>query len=188
MGIARMAELVDALDSKSCDCEVVSVRFRLRVLRPLRLHGAAFFINNQLHPMQSIFTDKQEQPTGEELQIFLGNTFQYWLEITAYTKSTLPSAAGGWYFSGATLGWSFRISDSRRVIIYLYPRAMFFTVTIVLNAQALEAVLASNVADSIKTALQAAPELPEGRSISLEVRNAEVAEDVKQLVKMKLRS
>lgn len=138
--------------------------------------------------MQSIFTDKQEQPTGEELQIFLGATFPYWLELTAYTKSSLPQAAGGWNFAGVNFGWGFRISDSRRVIIYLYPRAMFFTVTMVFNAAAQEAIMASNVADSIKAALQAAEDQPEGRSISLEVRNAEVAEDVKKLVGIKLGS
>ncbi len=179
-----MAELVDALDSKSCDCKVVSVRFRLRVLRPLRFNGAAFFI--KFTTMQSIFTDKQEQPTGEELQIFLGATFPYWLELTAFTKSSLPQAAGGWNFAGVNFGWGFRISDSRRVIIYLYPRAMFFTVTMVFNTTAQEAIMASNVADSIKEALQAAEEQPEGRSISLEVRKAEMSEDIKQLIAIKL--
>jgi hypothetical protein len=138
--------------------------------------------------MQSIFTDKDEQPTSEELQIFLGATFPYWLELAAFTKSTLPQAAGGWYFSGANFGWGFRISDSRRVIIYLYPRALFFTVTMVFNAKAQEAIAASSVADSIKTSLLAAEEQPEGRSISLEVRNPDVAANIKQLIEIKLAS
>ncbi len=138
--------------------------------------------------MQSIFTDKDEQPTSEELQIFLGATFPYWLELAAFTKSSLPQAAGGWNFAGVNFGWGFRISDSRRVIIYLYPRALFFTVTMVFNAKAQEAILSSTVADSLKTALQAAEEQPEGRSISLEVRNAEVAANIKQLIEIKLAS
>lgn len=138
--------------------------------------------------MQSIFTDKDEQPTSEELQIFLGATFPYWLELAAFTKSSLPQAAGGWNFAGVNFGWGFRVSDSRRVIIYLYPRALFFTVTMVFNAKAQEAILSSTVADSLKTALQAAEEQPEGRSISLEVRNAEVAANIKQLIEIKLAS
>lgn len=138
--------------------------------------------------MQSIFTEKEEQPTSEELQIFLGATFPYWLELAAFTKSSLPQAAGGWNFAGVNFGWGFRISDSRRVIIYLYPRAMFFTVTMMFNAKAAEAILASNVSDSIKQALQAAEEQPEGRSISLEVRKADTAADIKQLIEIKLAS
>ena len=136
--------------------------------------------------MQSVFTNKAQQPTSDELQTALAETFAYWLELAAFTKKAYPKASGGWHYASEKYGWSFRINDSKRALIYLLPRAGFFKVAMVFGQKATDQIMQSTIADSIKTELQNATPYAEGRGIRIEVNNAAVVEDIKLLVQVKL--
>ena len=136
--------------------------------------------------MQSLFTNKAAQPNGDDLERALGHTFPLWLELAAYAKTAYPKATGGWNFPGEKFGWSFRINDNKRALIYLLPRDNYFKVAFVFGQKATDAVLLSAVAESIKTELQNAKVYAEGRGIRIAVRDAEVLKDIKQLLRIKL--
>ena len=86
--------------------------------------------------MRSIFISKHEIPTSDSLKIALGNTFELWKNFEAFTFKNFPKAKAEWNFSGEKFGWSFRIKDSKRVIIYLLPRDNFFKAAFVFGPKA----------------------------------------------------
>lgn len=136
--------------------------------------------------MQSIFMDKGKKPGEAELKSALSKTFPYWKTIEEFTLKAEPSAKGDWHFSGAKFGWSFRISDKKRVIIYLLPRDGFFKAAFVFGGKAYEEIMASDVSDEIKNELKAAKPYAEGRGIRLEVKSKTTVRDIKKLIKIKV--
>ena len=138
--------------------------------------------------MQSLFTDKLQVPELQALQNGLGDTYPLWQELEAYTHSVYPAATNAWKHSGDKYGWGYRISDKKRVLIYLLPRDGFFRAAFVFGQKATDAVLASSVSAAIKEELLAAKVFAEGRGIRIEVRNGFQLADLKQLIAIKINS
>ena len=135
----------------------------------------------------SSFTDKGHEPTPQELAEKLGDSRQWWNEICAYVIDKYPKALPEWNFPGAKYGWSFRMRDKRRAIVYLLPREGFFKVAFVFGDKAVESILDSTVSTSIKERLQAARKYAEGRGIQLSIEEPNFLENIRLLVDMKLR-
>jgi hypothetical protein len=136
--------------------------------------------------MKSIFTQKSEMPTTAALQEALGETYVYWQTFAAHTQKLYPEATEGWTFTSEKFGWSYRIKDKKRVIIYLLPRDKFFKVAFVLGQKATDILLKSTISESIKTELQAAKVYAEGRGIRLEIKDNLLTEDILQLILIKI--
>lgn len=97
-----------------------------------------------------------------------------------------PGAIAKWNFPGKKYGWSFRIKDIKRAIIYLLPRERYFKVAFVFGQKATDAVLSSNISPAIKTPLDQARKYAEGRGISFAVKDEKNFADIKKLVDIKL--
>lgn len=138
--------------------------------------------------MKSIFTEKQTEPTETDLENVLGDTFSMWKELAAYTREMYPNALEKWHFSGEKYGWGFRISDSKRVLVYLLPRDRFFKVAFVFGQKATDVILKSTISETIKTELMEAKAYAEGRGIRIEVRDTKQIDDLKTLIHVKITS
>lgn len=135
---------------------------------------------------KSIFIDKNIIPDAENLKEALGNMFKYWQEIENYVFSKYPAAGTEWKFPGEKHGWSYRIKDKKRVIVYLLPREGFFKTALVFGEKATNAVMASNVAENIKAELAAAKAYAEGRGIRIDIKEGAILTDIKTLIDIKL--
>jgi len=136
--------------------------------------------------MPSYFTDKKFIPTNQDLKKTLGSTFSIWESLVDTTKTLYPKAIEEWNFPGEKYGWSFRIKDKKRVIIYLLPQDKFFKVSLVVGQKATEIILNSTIADDIKTALRNTKVYAEGRGIRIDVKNKSPLKDIQELIKIKL--
>lgn len=136
--------------------------------------------------MKSIFTQKSEIPTSVQLQEALGETYVYWQTFAEHTKKLYPEATEEWYFASEKFGWSFRIKDKKRIIIYLLPRDKFFKIAFVFDQKATDFILESSIAKSIKTELQAAKVYAEGRGIRIDIKEAKTTEDILKLIAIKI--
>jgi hypothetical protein len=136
--------------------------------------------------MKSVFINKNEKPTTEELKKALGEMVAIWDDFVAFTHVNDPSSSDEWNFSGEKFGWSFRIKDKKRVIIYLLPRDKFFKVAFVFGQKATDQILESDVSDEIKAELKAAKVYAEGRGIRIEIRDNSKVEDIRKLIKYKI--
>ena len=134
----------------------------------------------------SIFQDKAETPTNKDLGKNIGSTYSLWLEIQKYVYQQYPNGKEDWNFPGKNYGWSFRIKDKKRAIIYFLPRENYFKVAFVFGQKALDQILETNIADSIKNDLLSAKKYAEGRGVRIDVKNKNVIPDIQKLIEIKL--
>ena len=134
----------------------------------------------------SIFTDKTKIPTFDELISPLGTTYDLWMKIREVTLNLYPNGKEEWNYPGKKYGWSFRIKDKKRAILYFLPREGYFKVGFVYGQKGVDQVIASSVNESIKTDLLNAKKYAEGRGVIIEIRNESLLNDIKTLIEIKL--
>lgn len=134
----------------------------------------------------SIFTDKSKKPEEQALKNALGKSWDLWQEIVNIVYRKYPKAVSEWNFPGQKYGWSFRIKDKKRAIIYLLPRDQHFMVAFNFGQKAFEKIMESNISGEIKQSLENAQVYAEGREIRMEVKNEKILEDINLLIDIKL--
>jgi hypothetical protein len=132
----------------------------------------------------SIFLNRDSIPTTDELNKALGDTYHFWQVIKDYVHLQYPKAIDEWNCSKN--GWSFRIKDKKRAIIYFLPRNRYFKVAFVFGQKATDAIMQSDILEEIKKELNAARVYAEGRGIRIDIKNEKVINDVKKLITVKL--
>ena len=125
-------------------------------------------------------------PVDEDLHIALGNSYEIWQQLTGYVHLKYPAAIDMWNYSGDKYGWSFRIKDKKRVIVYLLPRDRFFKVVMVFGQKATDIIMNSPVNQAIKKELASAKVYVEGRGIRLDILNETILNDLKTLIDIKI--
>ena len=135
---------------------------------------------------KSIFTDKNRIPDSHDLHDALGNIYNSWQLIRDYVHLKYPKALDEWNYSGDKYGWSFRIKDKKRAILYFLPRENYFKVAFVFGQKATEIIMKSLVSDSIKVDLDSARVYAEGRGIRIDIKDELVINDIKELINIKL--
>lgn len=134
----------------------------------------------------SIFIDKTVKPTDKDLVDKLDSKYELWKRIHDLVLSKYPKGLAEWNFPGKKYGWSFRIKDKKRAIIYLLPRDNYFKVAFVFGDKAVNEIMNSQISDDIKTELGKATKFAEGRGIRIEVQNDSIIPDIEQLINIKL--
>ncbi len=135
----------------------------------------------------SVFIDKSRIPDEQSLRLALGERFVLWTQIVEYTRNAYPAVIEEWNYPGAKYGWSFRMKDKKRAILYLLPRDGFFKVAFVFGAKAFGVIMAGGLPDSIKNELAAARVYAEGRGIRIDVHDNSILPDIFQLIGVKLK-
>ena len=152
-----------------------------RILTELTLN------NKNIQPMdKNIFTDKKSMPNDNILVAALGATYPLWILIREYAHLKYPKAIDEWNFPGEKYGWSFRVKDRKRAILYFLPREKFFKVSFVFGQKATDKIMESSISDGIKKDLEAARVYAEGRGIWIEVKSESVINDIKALIDIKI--
>ena len=134
--------------------------------------------------MISIFTDKNKLPNDNDLKKSLGETYELWQLIKDYVISKYPKGFDEW--SCSKYGWSLRMKDKKRTIIYLLPRDKFFKVAFVFGQKATDTIMKSQIANSIKTELDSAKVYAEGRGIRIDIKGKKIMCDIQELIDIKL--
>jgi hypothetical protein len=135
---------------------------------------------------KSCFTDKHSIPDEIQLTVVLGNMLRLWQSLHTYVHQKYPDALDEWNFPGEKYGWSFRIKDKKRAIIYFLPREKYFKVAFVFGQKATDTIMKSRISETIKTELQGAKVYAEGRGIRIDVTDESGIPDIKVLIDIKL--
>jgi hypothetical protein len=135
----------------------------------------------------SCFIDKNIVPNETELKNVLRNTFALWNEIRSFVIEKYPNAKEEWNYPGVKYGWSYKIKDSKRAIIYLLPRNNYFKVAFVFGMKATEEILNNSIDEAIKNELKLAKVYAEGRGIRIDIKNKAVLKDIYELIEIKLK-
>ena len=133
----------------------------------------------------SVFQDKTITPTDNDLVEKLDSTYKLWIQIQKFVLSKYPDGLSEWNYPGKKYGWSFRIKDKKRAIIYFLPRDKYFKVAFVFGKKATDIVMDSDILPEIKTELMQARKYAEGRGIRIDINNELRIPDIKKLIEIK---
>ncbi len=134
----------------------------------------------------SVFTEKKVIPDNESLCEALGKSHKLWNKIKDHVILKYPEALEDWNYPGVKYGWSFRMKDKKRAIIYLLPRDNFFKVAFVFGQKANDIIMESNICKEIKAELQCAKVYAEGRGIRIDIKNDGLINDIYTLIDIKI--
>lgn len=135
----------------------------------------------------SIFMDKLIVPNIDELKDKTGPLYPLWNELKDYIYSKYPEGREEWNFPGKKYGWSFRIKDKKRAIMYFLPREGYFKVAFVFGQKAYDVILKSDIHQSIKDDLINAKKYAEGRGVKIEIMSPDIIPDIRFLIGIKLK-
>ena len=133
---------------------------------------------------KSIFTEKSKKPTDKDLNRELGEFYKPWNDLKNYVYKKYPDAEEEWSFS--SFGWSYRIRDKKRVIIYIMPLNKYFKVSFVFGEKAVKNAFTSNINDAIKDIIKSAKVYGEGTGFRIDVKDKKLIPDIKKLVDIKI--
>lgn len=134
----------------------------------------------------SAFDDKSREPQEADLRRVLGRSRARWDELVAAIGADYPPLDRSWVFSGARWGWSLRLRQKKRTILYLTPCERHFVVGFALGEKAVRAAHAVPLPPALLAAIDAAPSYAEGRGVRMEVRTKKDVEAVRQLAAVKM--
>lgn len=125
-------------------------------------------------------------PTDKDLAEKLDSKYELWQRIHDLVLTKYPNGLAEWNYPGKKHGWSFRIKDKKRAIIYFLPRNRYFKVVFVFGDKAVNKIMESEISNYIKTEINQATKYAEGRGVSIDVKNDSVLFDIEQLIDIKL--
>lgn len=134
----------------------------------------------------SAFEDPAQPPSADELRQTLGSAAELWGALLQHAHLSCGSLFELWNHSGAKFGWSLRLRQKERVILYLTPQRGAFLVGLVLGERAAQSAEAGSLPPLALAALRGAPKYAEGRGIRLSVTSRATLEAVRALIAFKL--
>jgi len=134
----------------------------------------------------SAFDDKSKEPRAADLEKVLGRSSAHWFNLIEHAASEYPPLEELWNFAGTKWGWSLRLKQKKRTILYMTPGKKHFYVGFVLGEKAVKAAHDLDLPDAILDAIDQAPKYAEGRGIRIEVRTKKDLDKVKKLAAVKM--
>ena len=134
----------------------------------------------------SAFDDKSKKPATGDLKETLGRTHVHWDNLTAHIAAEFAPCDMTWNFAGAKWGWSLRLKQKKRTVLYMTPCRKHFLVGFALGGKAVRAAHEGGLPASVLKTIDEAPKYAEGRGVRLEIRNKKDLEAVKELAAIKM--
>ncbi|MFQ5980141.1 MAG: DUF3788 domain-containing protein [Candidatus Heimdallarchaeota archaeon] len=131
--------------------------------------------------------DKTHQPTDDEIVNYIGEgAAEAWLEIRQFLEKYydfVPETV----FYGAKYGWTIRYRKSGKTLCSFFPEKGGFTLLITFGKKEAEKALSlrDELSAKIRTLLENAKQLRDGRWLWIRVMDASDNPDIKKLVQIK---
>ncbi len=133
------------------------------------------------------FTKHAHQPTQEEIRLALGSRYPLWERLTQFinTKDQITREWSTW--GPANHGWGLRFRRKGKALMALYPQKEMIIAQVVLGKAQAEQATNLKLGEKVSKMLREAPQLRDGRWLSIPILNQADAEDVEQLLLVKIR-
>ena len=133
------------------------------------------------------FIGKTRPPTEQEVATALEETKPLWDQIiAALNDKEFGVHDMEWNSYSAKAGWSLKLKQGKRTILYLGPLNKSFRVAFVLGKKAVTAAKASDLPAQMKQFIEDSPVYPEGTGVRFEVRSQKDIAIVLKLARFKL--
>jgi hypothetical protein len=131
------------------------------------------------------FLGASQQPSEHQVTQALGASATEWKQLVGWFAEQGVTGQE-WKSSGIKYGWSLRLKQKKRNIVYLGPCAGCFRVAFVLGDRAVEAARHSALSKAAMQVLDGAPRYPEGTGVRLMVKSARDLADIRAFALVKL--
>ena len=125
---------------------------------------------------------EDKPPSTRELASSLGSSHAAFLALTQRGSALRCE----WKRYSKKSPWVLKVSQGKRTLFYVTPKAESFEATVVLGERAVEAALAGRVSKSLHAAIRKAKPYVEGRPVRVVVRGPADLVGIEQLVAVKL--
>jgi hypothetical protein len=133
----------------------------------------------------SAFEDREVPPDEQSLAATLGRTSGLWTQLTDSLQSAYGPLREEWRFAGAKFGWSCRMQQPKRTLVYLTPCRGHFLASFALGERACAEARTAGLPASVLALIEAAPCYAEGRGVRIPVRRRSDVEAVRKLAAIK---
>ena len=134
----------------------------------------------------SVFDDKAAKPGEDELARVLGKSLARWIELREWVGAECAPLSEEWTYSGKAYGWSLRLKQKKRAVLYLTPCSGFFRASLALGEKAAAAAHLAQLPESVLALIDDAPRYAEGRAIRIEVRKKADIQVVESIARIKM--
>ncbi|HEX6810387.1 MAG TPA: DUF3788 family protein [Planctomycetota bacterium] len=114
--------------------------------------------------------DEAARPTDRSLAGVLGRSHAAWTRLRTALQAAHGPMVEQWHFAGKAFGWSFRLRQGKRVLVYLLPCRSSFLASFALGEKACLAARTSGIPAPVLALIEAAPRYAEGRGVRIPVR------------------
>jgi len=87
----------------------------------------------------SVFDDKERQPRDADVAEALEATYTLWEDLKSQIASQFDPLSVDWGFAGKNYGWSLRLKQKKRTVLYMTPCRGHFLVGFALGEKAVDA-------------------------------------------------
>ena len=134
----------------------------------------------------SVFDDKAAKPGGDDLARVLGKSLARWNELRDWAGAEYAPLSEEWVYSGKAYGWSLRLKQKKRAVLYLTPCDGYFRASLALGEKAAATAHRAQLPASVLTLIDEAPTYPEGRAIRIEVKKKADVQVVQVIANIKM--
>lgn len=132
------------------------------------------------------FAGKADAPGDRELRLVLGPAKTLWDKLVGDLQRKNIVNAEEWGSSSRKAGWSLRLKQKDRIILYLAPLPGSFQVALVLGVKGVKAALTSQLPERVLKTIAGAKRYAEGTGIRLPVTAPEDLVAIEQLAQIKI--
>ena len=132
------------------------------------------------------FTNRSHQPSPEETRLALGSLYPLWERLTRFIDTNYQIAGEFSFWGPAKSGWNLRYRKKGKALLALYPQKEGIMAQVVLGKAQAERALSLKVGEKVSKMLREAPQLHDRRWLSIPILNEADAEDVEQLLLVKM--
>jgi hypothetical protein len=123
------------------------------------------------------FLDETKKPDEESIRAVLGNTYTYYDKVVGLASSYLQA----WIFSKRS-GWTLKISDRKKALLYLIPLDNSFKISLTIREKEREAFLHDDELRIIHEKISASKKYPEGYAMQFDIGSRSEFEPVDLLI------
>ncbi len=121
----------------------------------------------------SAFDDRDFQPQDSHLAETLGDSQDLWDELKSQMERQFQPLSMNWGYSGKKWGWSLRLKQRTRTVMYMTPRSGHFIVGFALGQKAVDAAHESDLPRTTLDMIDGSHKYAEGRAVRVEVRTGD---------------
>jgi len=135
---------------------------------------------------QGIFLDRSRHPTDQEIRAALGSVYPLWERLKHVMESDIQIEGKFSFWGQRKSGWNLRYRRKGKALVAFYPQKGQIIAQVVLGKAQAEKALDLKLGKKVSQLLREAPQLRDGKWISIPVLSVEDAEDLEQLLRVKM--